>query len=285
MKVVTTAIIAAAFFLQSCNIINPAEQVPTYLKIDSFRVTSNDMNKTGSTHSKITSVWVYADNALIGAYDLPANVPVPVNSNSFITLSPGITYSGLKSFQVIYPFYSNDTFILKAAPGKTYNRTATVQYTEAAQFQWKEDFETGNTFLKMYDYKTEDTSMVRSTDATKVFEGGGSGYIYLTKQKPNSENINNKDIPVKNGEAYIEVNYKCNTAFEIGLQTTKSGQTYNEYIGGVKANENWSKIYIGVQTFIGTHNATTVRMLLKAKLPDGASDAYVLIDNIKLITY
>lgn len=285
MKVVTTAIIAAAFFSQSCNIINPAEQVPTYLKIDSFRVTSNDMNKTGSTHSKITSVWVYADNALIGAFDLPANVPVPVNSNSFITLSPGISYSGLKSFQVIYPFYSNDTFVLKAAPGKTYNRTATVQYTEAAQFQWKEDFETGNTFLKMYDYKTEDTSMARSTDATKVFEGGGSGFIYLTKQKPNSENINNKDIPVKNGEAYIEVNYKCNTAFEIGLQTTKSGQTYNEYIGGVKANENWSKIYIGVQTFIGTHNATTVRMLLKAKLPDGASDAYVLIDNIKLITY
>ncbi|OSZ79459.1 hypothetical protein CAP35_14765 [Chitinophagaceae bacterium IBVUCB1] len=285
MRAVITAAITAAFFLQGCNIINPTEQVPTYIKIDSLRVVSNDLNKTGSTSSKISSVWVYADNALLGAYDLPANIPVPINSSSFITLSPGISFSGLKSFQVLYPFYSNDTFNLKAMPGKTYYHTGKVSYNEAAQFQWKEDFETGNTFLKLYDYKTEDTSLVRTTDPSKVFEGGSSGYIYLTTTHPNSENINNKDIPVKTGEAYIEVNYKCNTPFEVGLQTSKSGQPYSEYIGGVKANESWSKMYIGVQTFIGTYSASSVRLLVKAKLPEGASNAYVLIDNIKLITY
>ncbi len=285
MRVVTTAIIAAAFFSQSCNIINPAEQVPTYIKVDSFKITSDDLNKTGSTSSKIAGVWVYVNNSLVGAYDIPGTIPVLADKNANIIMTPGISYSGLKSYLTRYPFYTADTFTLNATPGSTITRTATGHYTEAAQFQWKEDFETGNSLLKLNDNSTTDTSIVRTSDPAKVYEGGGSGYVYLTQGRPSSESINNRDIKVTAGEAYIEISYKCNTSFEIGLQTTISGQIYYEYLAGVKASAEWNKIYIGIQPFTGKYNATNVRILLKTKLPEGAGDAYVLLDNLKLISY
>lgn len=285
MRIVLTAVVAAALFFHSCNIINPAEKIPTYVRLDSFKITSNDLNRTGSTSSRITSAWVYVDNSFIGVYDVPSTIPILIDKKSVISFGPGVNFSGLKSAQALYPFYSFDTMTLNVAPGQTTAHTATATYTEATKFRWIEDFETGNTFLKLNDYKAEDTTLMRVSEAGKVFEGGGSGLMALSTQHPSSENINNKDIPISTGESYLEINYKCNTAFEIGLQTTKSGQVYYEYIGGVNANENWSKMYIGLQSFTGAYNATSCRVMIKASLPDGASSAYVLVDNIKVISY
>ena len=285
MRVLTTAIIAAAFFAQGCNLINPAEKVPTYIRLDSFKVKTNEPSRTGSASSRITSAFVYVDNSFIGAYDVPSNIPLLLDKNAVVTFTPGINYSGLKSYQYIYPFYSSDTITVKYAPGKTVNYSAYAKYTDAAQFRWIEDFETGNSLTELDENSDTDTSLIRVTDPTKVFEGGGAGQIILSSTKPVSESINNKDITVKQGESFIEVNYRGNVAFEIGLQTTINGALYYEPIAGANASESWNKIYMGLQSFLGTYNASAVRVIMKAKLPDGQTSGYIYLDNIKVITY
>lgn len=285
MRVLTTAVIAAAFFVQGCNLVNPAETVPTYIRLDSFKVKTNEPSRTGSPSSRISSTFVYVDNSFVGAYDVPSTIPLLIKRDAVVTFAPGINYSGLKSHQYLYPFYNNDTVTVKYAAGKTVNHTAYAKYTEAAQFRWIEDFETGNSLTELDENSDSDTSLIRITDAAKVFEGGGTGQILLSGTKTKSESINNKDITVKQGEGFIEVNYKCNVAFEIGLQTTINGAIYYEPIAGVNANESWNKIYIGIQSFLGTYNATAVRVVIKTKLSDGQTSGYVYVDNIKLITY
>lgn len=285
MRVVTAAAIAAAFFVQGCNLINPAEKVPTYIRLDSFKVKTNEPSRTGSASSRITSAFVYVDNSFIGAYDVPSSIPLLLDKNSVVTFTPGINYSGLKSYQYIYPFYNSDTVTVKYAPGKTVNHTAYAKYTDATQFRWIEDFETGNSLTELNDVSDTDTSLIRITDPSKVFEGGGSGQIILSSSKPTSESINNKDITVVKGESFIEVNYRSNVAFEIGLQTTINGALYYEAVAGANASESWNKIYMGLQSFLGTYNATAVRVIIKTKLPDGQTSGYVYLDNIKLITY
>jgi len=285
MRVVIAAAIAAAFFVQGCNLINPAEKVPTYIRLDSFKVKTTEPSRTGSASSRITSAFVYVDNSFIGAYDIPATVPLLIDRNAVVTFTPGINYSGLKSYQFIYPFYTSDTVTVKYAPGKTVNYGATAKYTDATQFRWIEDFETGNSLTELDDNSDTDTSLIRVTDPTKVFEGGGAGQIILSSTKPTSESINNKDITVQKGESFIEVNYRCNVAFEIGLQTTINGALYYEPIAGANASESWNKIYMGLQSFLGTYNATAVRVIIKTKLPDGQTSGYVYLDNIKVITY
>lgn len=43
----------------ACNIVNPAESVPTYIIIDSVRLNPTLAEKHGSVSHKITDVWVY----------------------------------------------------------------------------------------------------------------------------------------------------------------------------------------------------------------------------------
>lgn len=285
MRVLTTAVIAAAFFTQGCNLINPAETVPTYIRLDSFKVKTNEPSRTGSASSRITSAFVYVDNSFIGAYDVPSTIPLMIKKDAVLTFGAGVNYSGLKSYQYLYPFYYNDTVTVKYAPGKTVNYGAYAKYTEAAQFRWVEDFETGNSLTELNDNSASDTSLIRITDPSKVYEGGGSGQIILSSTHTTSESINNRDITIKQGEGFIEVNYRCDVPFEIGLQTTTNGALYYEPIAGAKASESWNKIYIGIQSFLGKYNATACRVLIKASLPEGQTSGYVYLDNIKLITY
>src|SRR5688572_13194974 len=100
------AAILLAFAMQSCNIINPAEKVPTFVRLDSIRVTTDSLVKTGTPSSKISSAWVYVNNDIVGVYDLPASIPLLIDANASVAIAPGINYTGLKDYQSIYPFYT-----------------------------------------------------------------------------------------------------------------------------------------------------------------------------------
>ncbi|MBS1773241.1 MAG: hypothetical protein JST82_10285 [Bacteroidetes bacterium] len=280
-------VVLCCYVLQGCNIINPAEKVPTYFRVDSITVKKTDPSRTGSVSSKINSIWVYQNNDIIGVYELPATVPVPLDNATTIRLAPAISVNGLKNYQNIYPYYTFDTFVLNPAPGKIINHNAVVQYTDVCKFQWREDFETGNGFVKYDATNANDTTVVRVTDPSMVFEGSAAGYIYLDGYHTSSQNITSfsNPFPISTGESYVELNYKCNVDFSIGLLTTKSGDViYNPSISFVKAKESWNKIYISLSSFVGQYQSTGYRLMITAKLPDGQSTGYVLLDNIKVIS-
>ena len=283
VKVLIAAMLIGCF-VQSCNIINPAEKIPTYIRIDSVTVKTDNYTKTGSTSSKITSAWVYANNSLVGVFDVPARVPILIDGNSIVTIAPGISINGLKDFQAVYPFYSFDTFSVAPSPGNIIPRASKVQYTDIAQFKWMEDFETGSKFQEINAYIDEDTSLVRVTESSKVFEGKASGYIYLNSAHTKSEIINIDDINITKGEAYLEINYKCSIPFEVGLQTTKSASIVYEYIAGAKATDTWKKLYIGLSDFTSRNQGPIYHVMIKTVLPDGTTEGFVSVDNLKVIS-
>lgn len=284
LKVYVAAILLCCVW-QSCNIINPAEKVPTYIRIDSITVKTDDYSRTGSPASKITSAWVYVDNSLVGVFDIPSTVPILIDKSAKVALAPGVDYSGFKNYVSTYPFYTFDTFYVSPSQGKAVQHSGAVKYSDASQFRWFGDFETGNKFQNVNADKDEDTSIVRVTESSKVFEGGASGYIYMDATHPSSENINTDDIKIPGGEAYLELNYKCNTPFVIGMQTTTGGQVVYEYFTGIKANETWNKVYVGLSTFTGKYKGSAYHIMIKSVLEEGQSNGYVLLDNMKVVTY
>jgi hypothetical protein len=277
-------VIGAGIYGSGCNTINPEEKTPTYIHIDTMNFVNTSATKEGSTSQNITSAWVYFNNNPVGVFELPATVPVIADAPGQITISPGVAYSGL-GYASLYPFFTSDTLTLTPAPGKIMNTKPTIRYVDAAVFNFKEDFETGNSFIKTNIDNTADTSLVRTNAPGTVFEGGGSGVIYVDANHPTSENISNDDFPIKTGQAYIELNYKCNTSFQVGLQTSKQGTIFYEYLGGLRAKDSWNKVYIGISEFTGTYQGATYRIMIKTGLDEGVSNGYVLIDNIKVISY
>lgn len=277
----------ALVWLAGCNVINPAESIPTYVRIDSFDFVINRTEEGSAAHG-ITSVWVYYNNNPVGTFDVPCQVPVITQGSSgTISVVPGITLNGLVDLQPAYPFYAFDTMTLVTNPGKVVNYTPKAKYVSVAKFPYKEDFEVGNSFGPFYPDLSGDTTIARTIDKKYVFEGGGSGLIQLSDAFPTSESISNTGFSIPQGEAYIEINYKCSVPFEVGLYNTLTSEAIDvyEYIMGVKATDTWKKIYIELGTFTGNNKGYNHKVIIKSVLPEGQSNGYVAIDNIKIVTY
>ena len=281
-------LLPAFLAFNGCNVINPPEKTPTYIKIDSFQLKIDNPNSQGSAAAHITSVWVYYNNAPVGIFDLPCQVPVITEGNEGrLSVAPAITLNGLSDLQPIYPFYSFDTSILKSNPGKVVTINPVTLYWTTAKFPFLEDFEVGNSFGAFYPDIANDTTIRRTEDQTYIFEGGGSGLIELSDAFPTSESISNTGFAIPQGEAFIEINYKCSVPFEIGLYNTLNTSNVDvfEYIMGIKATDTWKKIYIELGTFTGNNPGTNHKVLIKSVLPEGQSSGYVAIDNIKIVTF
>ncbi|MEZ5018218.1 MAG: hypothetical protein R2800_14260 [Flavipsychrobacter sp.] len=273
-------------FGSGCDIINPAEKTPTYVRIDSFAFEDANPSKTGSISNDISAVWVYLDSKPIGVFDVPSTFPVLLDRDSRLSIAPGVTYSGLKNYKALYPFYAFDTMTLKVDPGNVVTFNAKTKYVDGLNFIFKEDFEVGNKFDRLVPEEPLDTAMVRTADKDKVYEGGGSGYIYLDKAHTSSQMFNNTDIKIPIGESYLELDFKSSVQFEIGLYATlKSGSAAFQYFQGVYPNSNWTKLYVPLEAYTNTFQGVSYRLLIKATLPDGQKDGYVLLDNLKIVTY
>ena len=64
--------VAFLIIFPACNLINPKEQVPTYLHLDRFTFSNPDSSYTGSSSHDIPSAWVYVNDQPVGTFDLPA---------------------------------------------------------------------------------------------------------------------------------------------------------------------------------------------------------------------
>lgn len=272
-----------------CNLIDPEESIPTYVAIDSFDFVISNPTKEGTAAHGITCAWIYYNNNPVGVFDLPCRVPVITQgSEGTISVAPGISLNGLVDLQPQYPFYKFDTVTLKTEPKGIMNYTPKTGYLAATRFRFKEDFEVGNIFEEFRTGVIGDTSIVRISKAQggDVFEGGGSGMIYLDANNSMSENISQTTFPISAGESFLEVNYKCNVPFQVGLfNTLATGVDAYEYIFGVKPSDNWNKIYIELGSYTGQYPGRDYRVMIKSELTEGMSEGYILLDNIKVISF
>lgn len=267
-----------------CNLVNPVEKTPTYLHVDSIGFTTGDYVREGTGHQKITSAWVFFNDKAVGVFNMPFTVPVLMDGPGQIQVIPGVTINGL-SYETQYPFFNPETMSAEPKPGGIINFAPKTSYVTSTQFQWKENFELGNSFVEVNSDDPTDTSMVQTLDPTKVFEGGAAGYIYLDGAHTSSESISNISFPVTQGKAYLEIHYKSSTSFQVGMETLSNGSVVTQYIAGVKAKDSWNKLYIDLSSFTSQYQSKEYRLMIKTVLDDGLSSGYVLLDNIKVLSF
>ncbi len=269
----------ACFLLNSCEVINPDEKIPTYVHIDSFSFVPTP--NTGTSSQKITTAWVYFDTEPVGVFELPATFPILMDKPGKLTVTPGIMYSGLSNAQTQYPFFLSDTMTISpaTASGSVINFIPKTRYISDSLLKIViEDFEEGNSFLTV----GGDTGLVRVSDPSLVFEKNYAGYIHFANNKL-SENIMSKSFTAR-VESFLELNYKCSLPFEVGLQSTNaSGQYFTAYLYGFKPRSEWNKVYVGLQDFITQYPNKEYRVVIRVGPFDG-STGYVSLDNLKVIT-
>lgn len=291
----TTVRLSISFLLASlgwgCNLINPTETLPSYIIIDEFSFTTNYSTEF-SDSEKITEMWVFANDQVIGSYDLPAEVPILLEGMTEIKIYAGIKRDGIASTRDIYPFYQVHIQDLNLQPASRDTIRPEYVYVENANIISVDDFENANAFI--IDNSSEG-SVIRTTDPAVVFEGDGSVHLKLTEEENLIRVTTNEqqfDLP-SNRSAYLEMNYRCDNSMAMGLFSSDGFSEDKNYViiltptVDEDGEQYWNKIYVNLMDVISqTSSANSYEVFFEASRDiDNDSEINVYIDNIKIVYF
>lgn len=283
LSVFTLLVVA---MLPSCEVINPEEGIPSYIRIDTITLSTN-YTVEGTTSHKITDAWVYVDDQLIGTYELPAIIPVLKSGSHDILINAGIKMNGISATRIPYPFYAPFEITTELFSDSIITLQPNVNYYPNTTFVWKEDFESPGYTLETTD--NSDTSINRVSNSANVFEGTSSG-LFVMRNPPQllfeCKTINEYPLPKGGTPVFLELNYKCNNHFSIGIFANEAGGSITQVPQTIQINpsENWNKIYVNLTNEVSLFSTAInyniyfgVIPLLENPQPE------VYVDNIKLI--
>lgn len=272
-------------FLLACNEDEIEATVPAYLKIDNISVDVQNSSNQGSASSKIVDAWVFVNDQLIGAFELPAIIPILHTGNVNVKVRGGIYNNGLSNQREIYPFYEFYNLDTVLVPEVVYEPNIEVEYKQEAVFNDAfdiEDFETGISFINN---PNNDTNIVRVTEADKVFEGNASGGIFLEPGTRFAEiyTPNFSNVPRNGTAVYMELNYRSTHNFAISLYVNNQSQQFS--VVNFRASTEWNKVYVEFSdAFSNLFSANNFSIAIGIAKPLN-DNSELLLDNIKLINY
>jgi hypothetical protein len=264
----------------SCDLINPPEIVPAYLRIDTSLFTSGQV--TGSSSSKITDVWVEVNDAQQGVYELPKTFPVLDTGVTRLMLNAGIEDNGSSGTRVVYPFYSPDTLTVRLKEKEILPLTPHYYYKPETHFSFIEDFEAGNIFVP-----DKKDSFVRTNDPANVFEGSYSGEMFVDSFHPLCNVISaGAYLFPKTSPVYVELNYKAEIIFAVGLTVNQGGLATTVFQWIINPKSSWNKIYLNLGGTISQLNGDSYQISIRAAYDHSlGKDQHVYLDNVKLVSY
>jgi hypothetical protein len=270
--------------VNSCDIINPEEPIPSYIHIDKFTLTTN--SDQGTSSSKISDAWVYVDDQLIGAFELPKTIPVLYEGTHKVMIKPGIKVNGIAGTRAIYPFYTYYSSDANLIPDSTITINPTITYNSETVFEWMEAFEDGGMSIETTLFS--DTTIEKTSDIQYVFEGS-SGIIHLDDSNSVFEATSIDkfyDLPVGDDPVFLELNYKTESEIYIGLYANTSTQSNAFGILYLNKSDTWNKIYINLKTAINNStNATNFQVFFHIEKSSDIHNSVILLDNIKLVRF
>ncbi len=270
--------------LMSCKKDELKATVPAYLKIDEISVQINKPEE-GSASSKISDAWVYVDDQLIGAFELPTVVPILKTGPVKISVRGGVFNNGLSNQRIVYPFYEFFTLNSTISPEQELEPDLVVGYKDLTKFNedWSgEDFEQGVNFINN---SRSDTNLVRTTDPGKIFEGSASGALFLptgtTFAEVYSTNITN--IPRNGTAVYMEMNYKATHDFAVSIYVENQLTQYS--VINFRPTSEWNKVYIDFSKVFSTLFDASNYNIAIGMSKSSSENAELLIDNVKLMHF
>lgn len=272
--------VIGAFGFAGCSILDPAEEIPSYVRINSISLTINNSNIEGTGSQKITDAWVYVDGELLGGYEMPVSIPILKEGTHTILILAGIKQNGLSTTRAIYPKYKGWESSITLTRGQVVTVNPVVQYFPITNFVWMCDFDGAGTNIDDSDGPWPNRLQVLS--GSEAFENF-SGYVTLNSDTNEFYAQSSLAYTLDNSQdVYLEMNYKCNQEFVVGIKNTTNG----DFVPWceVQGSTGWNKIYIRLNDAILTQPPGGVyHVYIAMKKADDVSNPFLWIDELKLI--
>ncbi|MEJ2593938.1 MAG: hypothetical protein P8100_02135 [bacterium] len=263
-----------------------SQTVPAYLKIDTVSINTYYPDQGTRSH-KITDVWIYVNDNIVGAYELPANFPVLAEGLNKLEIRPGIKLNGISSTRVPYPFYEPivyEDFQFVTDSTQVIHHPVADYYGNLV-FAWMEDFEGAG--LSLEENPASDTVIVRVIrENSPEPETKYAGAIFLTDENPiySAASYNAYEMPRQGSPVLMELEWKSDNYLNTGLLIRDPGGYVKVPLLILKHAEEWNKIYINLGPNLSLHpQASEYRVYLEAGIDSDKDFSTIYIDNIKVI--
>lgn len=281
-------VLLGLLMISSCDIFNKDEDPVAFIRVSDFTLTTNSASE-GSATEDIGDVWLSIDGELLGAFEMPVDIPVLHEGPSRIRAFAGIKESGISTSRTRYPFYEIYDIELNLIDEQMVEIFPTTHYVEdALEFNDIEDFEIG---INMKRSLTSDTTILREP-IPGVFDplyGGSAGFVYLAGDRNHFKVETDLDLNLAlRPLVYLELDYRCDHPFVVGILRTEPIYAEVSLFGfNPVYDENgepaWNKIYINLADGIDAlQNAGDYDIFLESTITEG-TEATFAFDNIKVI--
>jgi len=262
---------------------------PTYLYIENFTLEENiDVDYGQLTHG-ILDVYVYIDNEAYGVFPVPCQIPLNLEGEHELRLTPAVRSNGQSGAKIRYPFFEPfesqvsftrlDTLVV--SPTTQYYSTTIVEY---------EDFE--DAALQIESTVLANVSMQKSNNPDILEDRNGNffGLVNLNTTENYWDAITNSNWSfLPNRPVFLEIDFYNTAPIQTGLRTSGTGGVnafQHVYIFPQELSElRWRKMYIDLSPLVSQAGfGATFNLMLTSILEEGKTEGLIAIDNIKLVT-
>lgn len=283
-------LVAGILLSNGCYKFEGDQTIPAYIKIDTILLDTY-YPEEGSSSAKITDVWIYVNDNIVGVFELPAIFPVLAEGNQKLDIRAGIKLNGISSTRVPYPFYYPIVFEdFNFVPDSTiYINNPVTTYYPNLTFAWMEDFEDSSISLEenpASDTTIQKTQPKNNPEAFLTPTSQYSGVINLTKERPifSAATYSSFAMPRQGSPCAMELNYKTNNYLTTGLLVRESSGYKKIPLLILNHSEEWNKIYINLGPNLSLHpQASEFRVYFEAALDNDKTSSTIYLDNLKVI--
>ncbi len=267
--------------LTSCKKYGPADAA---FFIRSGPVTVSTFSTQGSGSHKITDLFLYVNGQFQGAYPVGHLMPV-VTKNKPVTINvfAGIKNNGISKTRVSWIFYKQIQIDTAAESGVTVERPFTFNYDPNVVFAWVEGFDNPvattiiNSPISNAQYQVAPPS--ESFEGRSILLSIPSGTSGLIAQVESSGYY---ALPRGASNVYLELNYKSNQVFEVGLM----GGSERKPALNINPSDTWNKIYVQLSDAVSNSPVyDSYKVYFRMLKTDGVENPMLYLDNIKLVHF
>ncbi len=267
----------------ACEVVNPEEGIPAFLKIDA-------VNAQGTGLQEISDVWVFVDNQAIGAFNLPAEIPVLMSGEQSVVIASGVVENGILSFRSEYPFFERYETTATLVPGEVVTISPSTSYRSFSEIEIYEKDWDSKVDLNLNEL---DGGSIPSINSPSEAIDGKFGLATISEGVSTLEistgipyfSINGNGF---GGAEFMELHYKSDIDFEIGVIGYDALGNFKgvNFFLGMKAREDWRKIYVRLQEPIAqllNIEATQFEIAFRTAKPSEDPEAKLYFDNVKFL--
>jgi len=276
-------LICCLLIISGCTLINEPEKIPAYIQIDAVELSVKVGQ--GANTQNFKDIWVYVNGESIGAYELPAVVPVIFDDNEVdLSFQAGIRVNGTASNPNYYPFTTvyETTISLKA--NDTIQIDPVFEYISGTLVAFNESFESDHGFVLDVDGDTSTYLIRTGLDASS---GSYSGFMSIegdTVMEVGAEYLV-EDFPENGSSVYLELDYKSNVIFDIALIGYNAQSSDKYYFLAINPKENWNRIYIDMTRILIDSGFDSYRFVVGVSNIGYDYPAALYIDNVKFLYF